>query len=140
LLKDSWNARWAVLADAGPLYGAFDPADQYHDRAQSELRRLEVVGLDVIVLRPTVIEVHSLILQKLGHRRALAWLDEVISGAFLYDPAPDEFEAALALLRAFPDQPLSLADLLLASAATRLDLPVWTYDHHFDVMRSPVWR
>jgi hypothetical protein len=29
-----------VLADTGPLYAAVDPDDQYHGRAQRELKRL----------------------------------------------------------------------------------------------------
>jgi predicted nucleic acid-binding protein len=31
-------------------------------------------------------------------------------------------------------------DAVTAVLARRLELPVWTYDHHFDVMRIAVWR
>jgi hypothetical protein len=31
-------------------------------------------------------------------------------------------------------------DAVVATLAEQLDLPVWTFDHHFDVMACPVWR
>ena len=40
----------------------------------------------------------------------------------------------------YPDQPITLFDALLAVMSERFDLPVWTFDHHFDVMRVAVWR
>jgi hypothetical protein len=42
---------------------------------------------------------------------------------------PDHLEAEL-------DRYLALTAVL----SEELDLPVWTYDHHFDVMASYVWR
>ncbi len=35
---------------------------------------------------------------------------------------------------------ITLVDATVAALALRLGLEVWTYDHHFDVMRVPVWR
>lgn len=43
-------------------------------------------------------------------------------------------------LSALPDQAITLFDATLAVLASRLKLEVWTYDHHFDVMRAKVWR
>ncbi|WP_295888238.1 hypothetical protein [uncultured Thiohalocapsa sp.] len=40
----------------------------------------------------------------------------------------------------FPDQSITLFDTTLAMVASRLRLPVWTYDHHFDRMQATVWR
>ena len=49
-------------------------------------------------------------------------------------------EAAASRLAALPDQPITMFDAVLAELAEHLGLPVWTYDHHFDVMEVPVWR
>jgi hypothetical protein len=38
------------------------------------------------------------------------------------------------------DQPITLFDAAVATLAARLQIEVWTYDHHFDVMNASVWR
>ena len=136
----SWNARRAVLADTGPLYAAADPSDQYHPRAQAEVRRLTDQGFGVVVARPTLLEAYSLVLHRLGPRRGLAWLDDVLPGVFVVEPSPEDYAEALRRLRGIPDQPLTLVDAVLAVLSDRLGLPVWIFDHHFDVMRVSVWR
>jgi len=50
--------------------------------------------------------------------------------------AQDDIERLLA----YTDQPLSLVDAVLAVVSSRLASPVWTFDHHFDVLRAEVWR
>lgn len=40
----------------------------------------------------------------------------------------------------YPDQSITLFDAILAVLSDRLALPIWTFDHHFDVMGSDVWR
>jgi len=92
------------------------------------------------VVRPTLLEAHSLLLRRLGARRALTWLEEVLPSVFVADPNPDDFDAAVERLRSFPDQSLSIFDAVLAVVSERTGVPVWTFDHHFDVMRVPVWR
>ena len=44
------------------------------------------------------------------------------------------------LLDLFLDQDLSLFDAVTAALSDRLGLPVWTFDHHFELMRRPLWR
>ena len=46
----------------------------------------------------------------------------------------------MAIVRNFPDQRITLIDATLAALPSRLGLEVWTYDHHFDLMRVPAWR
>lgn len=136
----SWNARRAVLADTGPLYAAADATDQYHARARTELQGLAAEGFGVVVVRTTLLKAHSLALHRLGPRRDAVWLESVLAGAFIIDPTTDDHVEALRRLRRFPDQPVSLFDATLAAVSDRLGRPVWTFDHHFDVMRIPVWR
>lgn len=132
--------RHGVLADTGPLYAALDRTDTWHGRAQKEIERLNATGLNVIVLYSTLLEAYSLVLYKLGTRAGQHWLGDVVNHARLINPAPDDYEAARERLLAYPDQPLSLFDSVLAVVSLRLELPVWTFDHHFDVLRVEVWR
>jgi predicted nucleic acid-binding protein len=132
--------RRAVLADTGPLYAAVDPADQYHTQAQQELKRLEQEGLEVFVAYANLLECYTLILHRLGISTAFRWLNEIQEGASLINPTLDDYHAAMSRIQRYRDQAFTLFDVVLAILSERLALPVWTYDHHFDVMRVPVWR
>jgi predicted nucleic acid-binding protein len=129
----------AVLADTGPLYAAVDPEDAHHARALQELQQLGRDRLEIMVLYSTLIEAYSLILFRLGRNVASDWLTEMANAAFI-NPMPEDYRQATARIRSLADQPITLFDALAAVIATRLKLNVWTYDHHFDVMRVPVWR
>jgi predicted nucleic acid-binding protein len=130
----------AVLADTGPLYAAVDPDDQYHERAQGQLKVLEDEGLAVVLAYPTLLEAYTLILYRLGYPTAAGWLEDVRAGTALLNPTPQDYRDATVLVSRFPDQSISLFDATLATLASRLGLPVWTYDHHFDAMKTAVWR
>lgn len=131
--------RKAVVADSGPLYAAVDPQDAHHHRAVEELQKLSGEKREIIVSFPTLLESYSLVLFRLGPNVASDWLAEM-TVASLLNPSPDDYRQAFARLRTLPTQRITLFDAILAALATRLGLDVWTYDHHFDVMRVPVWR
>jgi len=132
--------RRAVLADTGPLYAAADPDDAYHQRARRELKRIARDKREVIVAYPTLAEAYTLVLYRLGKGAALSWLDDVRSGVSLVNPTPEDYQEAMKKVLAFPDQPITLFDATLAVLCGRLGAEVWTYDHHFDLMRAAVWR
>jgi predicted nucleic acid-binding protein len=132
--------RQAVIADTGPLYAAVDPDDQYHRRAQRELKRLVRDRHELVIAYPTLLESYTLLLYRLGREVAKAWLDEVLTRAALVNPTPEDYRDAATKVRAFTDQEITLFDAAVAVLANRLGLTVWTYDHHFDVMRAAVWR
>jgi hypothetical protein len=71
---------------------------------------------------------------------AMRWLRQVQAGAALLNPTKEDYEAAARKVTTFKDQKITLFDATLAVVAERLNLRVWTYDHHFDLMRVPVWR
>lgn len=129
----------AVLADTGPLYAANDEQDEHHERALRDLRRLALQKREVIILYPTLLECFSLLLFRLGHSAATGWLNEISAATFL-NPQPEDYRNAFARVRGLPDQRITLVDATPAALATRIEVEVWTYDHHFDVMRTPVWR
>ena len=129
----------AVLADAGPLYAAIDEGDERHQRASKELSELDLERRVIAVSYPTLLETHKLVQMRLGVAAAQTWLD-LMSDAALINPEPEDYRGAIAKVRSLPDQKISLFDALLGVLASRLNLHVWTHDHHFDVMRVPVWR
>lgn len=131
--------RKAVLADAGPLYAAVDPSDAHHRRAIKELQQFDRGHISVIVSFSTLLETYSLVVYKLGRNVALGWLRE-IGEAALINPTPEDYRQAAAKIAGFADQSITLFDATVAVLASRMGLHVWTYDHHFDVMRVPVWR
>jgi len=132
--------RRAVIADTGPLYAAVDPDDSYHQRAHRELQRLARDRYRIIVLYPTLLESYSLVLYRLGTRIASRWLEEILIGSTLANPSPEDYLDAARRIASLPDQSITMFDATTAALATRLSAQVWTYDHHFDVMRSRVWR
>jgi predicted nucleic acid-binding protein len=132
--------RRSVLADTGPLYAAADPDDQYHERAQTELERLNRERRAVAVAYPILLESYTLVLYRLGKQVASKWLGETMEGASLINPSAEDYRAAVAKVLSFEDQRITLFDATVAVLAQRSRLQVWTYDHHFDVMRVPVWR
>jgi predicted nucleic acid-binding protein len=126
------------VADTGPLYAAVDASDKHHRRATEELQELARRRFDVVVSFSTLFEAYSLVLHKLGRSVAQRWLEEM-SHAALLNPSPEDYRQAMAKVAAFGDQPVTLFDATVAVLALRMGARVWTYDHHFDVMRVPVW-
>ena len=131
--------RKAVLADTGPIYAVVDPDDAHHARALRELEQLASSQHEVMVTFPTLLEAYSLVMVRLGPKIALRWLDEMTYAA-LVNPSPEDYRNASVKLSGFADRSISLFDATVATIASRIGVPVWTYDHHFDVMRVPVWR
>lgn len=129
----------AVLADTGPLYAAADESDLHHKRSLQEMQRLIRDRREVVVAYPTLLEAYTLVLFRLGRNAASGWLVDM-ADATLVNPTQEDYRQAFATIRAFSDQPITLFDATVAALATRLSLPVWTYDYHFDLMRVSVWR
>jgi predicted nucleic acid-binding protein len=131
--------RRSVLADTGPLYAAVDPHDARHKQALRELSKLAHEKHQVVVAYPTLLEAYTMVLHRLGRNVASTWLSELGETAMI-NPTPEDYRDALMRVRALGDQDITLFDAILATVAIRMGLEVWTYDHHFDVMRVPVWR
>jgi predicted nucleic acid-binding protein len=129
----------AVLADTGPLYAAVDPDDEHHARALLELQKLNRDRHEIVILYSTLLEAYSLIMFRLSRDVASNWLLDMAQTALL-NPTSEDYWQAAARIRALTDQSITLFDAVAAVVATRLKLDVWTYDHHFDVMRVGVWR
>jgi len=129
----------AILADTGPLYAANDERDEHHQRSLNDMKALARERREVLIAYPTLLEAYSLLLYKLGRTAAWAWLAEVSDASFV-NPLSEDYSRAFATVSTFVDQRITLVDATIAALASRLQVEVWTYDHHFDLMRIPVWR
>lgn len=89
---------------------------------------------------PVVCEAHSLLLRRLGRQPARRFLEELREGAGILNPKSEDYFDASALLAARDDHAITLFDAVTAVLARAAKLPVWTYDHDFDVMGVEVWR
>jgi predicted nucleic acid-binding protein len=128
-----------VLADAGPLFAAVDEADEHHLDARQQLEKLDQERRTVVIAYPILLEAYSLVLYRLGGSAAQKWIT-LLTAALLINPDAEDYGRAMVMVRNFPDQRITLVDATLAALSLRLGLEVWTYDHHFDVMRVPIWR
>ncbi len=132
--------RGVVLADTGPLYAAADPADSRHERSLREQTQLEAQSLRAVVSYATLQEAHGLVLRKLGPSQAQTFLRDLLHTTVFVVPLEEDHKKAVRRVLRYPDQDISMADAINVEIADRLQVPVWTYDHHFDIMGSRVWR
>lgn len=132
--------RRVILADTGPLYAALDPTDTKHEQARADMACLQREGIAVRVAYPTLCEAYRLVLYRMGISRAHSWLREVRESASPVNPIQEDYERGIERVLAYSDESLSLHDAVAAIVSDRLSIPVWTYDHHFHVMRAAVWQ
>ena len=130
----------AVLVDTGPLFALSAQYDQYNKRAVEELRELANGGYHLTVLYSTISETYSLIQRKSGLAEAVKWLEFANLAYNFINPHKTDYEAAILKISQFSDQEISLFDSLTAVVAQKLNFFVWTFEHHFEIMQSPVWR
>jgi predicted nucleic acid-binding protein len=132
--------RGIVLADTGPLYAARDRDDSHHRRSQDELGRLRSRNLKVVVPYPALLESYTLVMRELGIREAHGFLNEVVHGSIFENATAEDYRKATSRVFRYADQDITLVDAVIAEMSDRLAAPVWTFDHHFDVMTVAVWR
>lgn len=130
----------AVIADTTPLYALVDSSDQYHLKARQELSQIQALNLKVMIPYPIVLETYTLVLYRLGIQRAIKFSEEIKESAELIHPLEEDYTLAWQKVQQYPDQKITLFDAVTASISQRLNTPLWTYDHHFDLMLIPVWR
>lgn len=132
--------RGVVLADTGPLYAAADPADSLHERSLQEQTRLEAESLKAVVSYATLQEAQALVLRKLGLAQARTFLRDLLHTTVFVVPIEKDHKGTVGRVLRYPDQDISLTEAVNAEIGDRLRGPIWTYDHHFDIMDARVWR
>lgn len=96
--------------------------------------------VEIAVPYPILLETYSLILRRSRVPVALSWLGQMTESVALINPSSEEYQQAPERIRRFSDQPITLFDTLIAVMSERRGLPIWTFDHHFDIMGANVWR
>ncbi|MEY2976441.1 MAG: type II toxin-antitoxin system VapC family toxin [Prochlorotrichaceae cyanobacterium] len=129
-----------VLTDTGPLYAAYDSSDSYHSEAQQSLIILAERSLPVVLIYPVLLECHNLLLKRFGTAIGLRFLQEMKTGTLIINPDSVDYDRAIQMLQTYRDQRITLCDATIAIVSQRLKLPIWSYDFHFDVMRSQRWQ
>ncbi len=122
------------------MYALRDLSDSRHERAREEREHLRAQRLRLVVPFPTLIESHALVQRKLGLTQAGSFLRHLVRTAVLLTPTEEDYREVIRRVSSCPDQDISLTDAVNVEIGARLDAPVWTYDHHFDVMGARVWR
>ena len=130
----------AVIADTGPLVALTIMQDQFHGRALTERARLQQEGRSVVVSYPTLYEAYSLLLRHVTPLAAHRWQRQLAQSLGYITPTTKDFEAAMRKVERYADQTFSLFDGMVAVLSEKLNVPVWTFDADFDVMRADVWR
>jgi predicted nucleic acid-binding protein len=108
-------------------------------RARANQNRLEQQRRPVAVLTTTLAEAHTLILYRQGASAAAAWFDAITPSVRMIHPTIEDFRTAIPLIRQFPDQRLMIFEALVYVVSNRLGLPIWSYDHHFDMLQANRW-
>lgn len=104
-----------------------------------EVKRLRRLRLNVVTLYPILFETYSLLLRRLTPARAQQWVEKTVQEVGMLSPNGQDYRDAVQKVASYSDQ-ISLYDGLLAVMSERLELPIWTFDADFDVMRTDVWR
>ncbi len=86
----------------------------------ARVKRLAHDEREVIVAYPTLLEAYTLVLYRLGIQSASAWLNDILNGAALINPTPEDYHEAVTKLLALPDQAITLFDATAAVLASRL--------------------
>ncbi len=73
-------------------------------------------------------------MRRLGLATSIRWLTQIVDDVVLTNPSPAHDLAAVYRLGQDPVQPIALAGAVLGVLSEDFGLPVWTLDHHFDLI------
>lgn len=123
----------STLIDAGPLIALFDKDDSWHSHVMEA-----VAGFrgSLLTTWPVVTEaVYMLNFSRQAQRNLLEWIDR--GGLSVADLGPDHVKRLMALMDAYADVPMDLADAsLIAVSETERIETVFTIDSDFQVYRN----
>ena len=125
----------ALLLDTGPLLAAIDRADPDHGRCR-EL--IEAHREPLVVPSPVLVELDYWCRTKLSGAAFLAFLEDVVAGAYrVEDLVLADYRRALQLQAEYADNRIGFVDAAVLAVVERLgETKLATLDHrHFSAMR-----
>ena len=125
----------ALILDTGPLYASLDRSDQDHAISR-EL--FDFAREPLIIPTPVLVEVDYLVHSHLHPCVMVAFLDDIIAGAYrLEDLQPQDYKRAQNLIDRYADSDIGFVDAAVLAVVERLDEPkLVTLDHrHFGMLR-----
>ena len=135
-----------LYLNTGPLKGLLDSGDQEHERATKLFRAADEAGAQLYSPYPVLLELHRLLLYKKPPRsdavaRAQTVLKYIIAAYPVLHPTEEDILSALATLKRFADQKITLTDATVASMALGKKAKVMTFDRrHFGLMGIEVFE
>lgn len=125
----------ALIFDTGPLYASFDRRDASHAACR---RLIETADEPLVIPAPVLVEVDYWIHTRLHVGVLLAFLDDLIAGAYRVEELqPQDYQRIRELCDRYADADIGFVDAAVLAVVERLNEPkLATLDHrHFSTMR-----
>lgn len=120
----------AVIVDTSAIYALLDRSDANHSKAVDILGRLRDNGYAVVITNLILAETHALLLSKLGHTVARAWLRGQIWP--VERVLPEDEERVVDIICSHEDKTFSYTDATTFAVAWRLGIDrAFAFDKHF---------
>ena len=118
-----------VVLDAGPLIGAFNAEDRFHEESGRGLRLLVHNRSRILVPMPVVFEVFKWLAYNVGAASARLALGRMRLNFEIVEIDHAMLGELADLVDAIPRWPGSLEDAVLAFVGGRMTAPVWTFNY-----------
>lgn len=125
----------ALILDTGPLYASLDRDDRDHSACR---RLIETSGEPLVIPAPVLVEVDYWIHQRLHAGVLVAFMDDIIAGAYLVeDLDAGDYRRVKQLCDQYADADIGFVDAAVLAITERLDEPkLATLDQrHFGLVR-----
>lgn len=126
----------AVFVDTSALYALVDTEDNNHQQAVDCLHLIAQFHFPIWVTNCTIVECHRCILQSLGSRTGLLFLENIYDAGVPIERALEiDEQQARNYLQRFCDQNISYTDGISFAVMKRLGIgKAFTFDWHFRLL------
>jgi hypothetical protein len=118
-----------LVIDAGPIIGAIDARDTFHDVSSRGLRVLLASRTRVLIPLPIFFEVYKRVAYRMNVEAARMALDYMRDAFELHYFDANQFHEVMRLLETMPWWGGSLEDATVALLGLQREVPVWTFNY-----------